>query len=42
MLNSYIIKFNIKIMFLVCIKNFKLRDKVLVKIIFWLANYKYI
>lgn len=42
MLNSYTIKLNIKIMLLACTKNFKLRDKVLVKITFWLANYKHI
>lgn len=42
MLNSCTIKLNIKIMLLACTKNLKLRDKVLVKITFWLANYKHI
>lgn len=42
MLNSYTIKLNIKIMLLACTKNLKLRDKVLVKITFWLVNYKHI
>lgn len=42
MLNSCTIKLNIKIMLLACTKNLNLRDKVLVKITFWLANYKHI